>query len=226
VLRTLARVSFAALAAMCALAGCGPVRLGAAAIVGGQRISSATLTSQVSSLEDQYRASGGRIQLQFPLTRAPQQVLGWLVRFQIRDRLAARNHIAVSRGESQRALAALAAQVRQSGVPTPLRQLAVAVGLPPGLYPELGRYQAIQQAALNRLDGGTPPSSSAAQQALNSKFGHEECLAAKSLHIQINPQFGRMDYRQLAVIPSPATLSAPSAATPAPKPAPQLRPPC
>jgi hypothetical protein len=218
--------ALAAVGAAAALSACGPARLGAAAIVGGQRITTSTLASQVSSLKAQYQASNGRIRLQFPLPRAPQQVLTWMVRFQIRDAVAARNHILISRGQSQHALAVLSSQIRQSGIGQPLRDVALAVGLPPALYADLGRYQAIQQAALNRLDGGTPPASAAAQQALSAKFGREECLAAKSLHIQINPQFGRMDYRQLSVVPAPPSLSGPSPATPAPRPAPQLTPPC
>jgi hypothetical protein len=216
----------AMLAAMGALAACGPLRLGAAAILDSQRISTASLTTQVASLETAYQASKGRIQLRFRLSEAPQQVLGWMVRFQVRDQLAARNHISVSTGESQRALAALAAQARQGGITAPLRDLAVSAGLPPDLLAQLGRYQAIQNVIIARLDGGTLPTSPSALQQLNVRFSHEECLAAKSLHIQISPQYGQMDYRPLAVIPAVPRLSAPSPPTPAPTPAPQLRPPC
>src|SRR5438552_3204274 len=108
--RTTVFVIAAAAAATCALAACGPVHVGAAAIVGGQRIPDSTLSDEVSNLQQAYQANKAKIQLQFPLAQAPQQVLGWIMRFKTRDQLAVRNHLSVTRGQSQRALAAVAAQ--------------------------------------------------------------------------------------------------------------------
>ncbi len=212
----------AALGAMCVLAACGPVRTGAAAIVGSQRISATTLSNQVANLEQAYQANKAKIQLQFPLAQAPQQVLAWLVRFRVRDQLAIRNHVRVSNGQSQRALAAIAAQAGPNGI----RNLAVANGLPPDLLPALGRYAAIQNALVARLDGGRTPSSTAAQQALGADLNRRQCAAAQSLHILINPQFGRLDYTQLSVIPAANKLSAPESPLPSSSPGPALAPPC
>jgi SurA-like N-terminal domain len=217
----------AALAATCALAACGPVQMGAAAIVGNKRISSATLASEVSNLQQGYRAGRGKVQLQFPQSQAAQQVLGWLVRFDVREEMAARNNVTVTHRESQQALATIAAQARQSGASSvPLPALAAANGLPPDLLPELGRYQAIQTQLLNQMDGGKLPTSNAALQQLGQQFNHEECLAAKSLNIKVNPQFGQLDYRQLSIVPAATTLSAPQRPSPSPTSAPQLRPAC
>jgi hypothetical protein len=227
VLRTAVSATAAALAAMCALAACGPVRMGSAALTGGQRITAATLTAQVSNLEDAYRASHGKIQLQFPPSQAPQAVLSWLLRFQVRERLGARYHVSVTRGDSQRALASIAAQASQSGLgKVTLSDLVVAYGLPPDMLGELGRYQAIQNAVLARMDGGTLPSSSSALQVLSLKFNHAQCVAAKSLAIKVNPQFGRLDYSQITVIPANSTLSAPQVPIPTPSTKPQLKPAC
>ncbi len=212
--------------AVCVLTACGPVQMGAAAIVGSQRISTATLTAQVSNLDAAYRASHGRVQFQFPRSQMPQQVLGWLVRFQVRERMATRNHITVTKADSQRALAAIAVQARQGGSSASLTDLAVANGLPPDLLPELGRYQAIQNAMVNRLDGGKLPTANSALQALGAKLDHEQCIAAKSLSIQVSPRFGQFDYRQLSVVPAASTLSAPQAPLPSPTPKPLLTPPC
>ena len=99
-LRTSMTVTAAVLAVLAGVAGCGSIQMGSAAIVGSQGISSATLTSQVNDLTAAYHHSNGAIQLQFPLSQAPQQVLGWLVRFRIRDELAARNHITVTRADT------------------------------------------------------------------------------------------------------------------------------
>jgi hypothetical protein len=214
----------AAAAATCALSACGPIKMGAAAITGDQRITATTLTSEVSNLQQAYQAHRSSIQLQFPPSQAPQQVLSWLLRFKIRDQLAVRNHLVVTRGESQRALASLERQTGRTGLA--FVQLAVANGLPPDLLPALGRYEAIQNAMLTRLDGGTPPRSTARVQQLSAVLIHRQCVAAKTLNIQVNPQFGQLDYGTLSVIPATKSLSAPPAPAPSPTAKPQLTPPC
>jgi hypothetical protein len=214
----------AAAAVMCALSACGPVRMGAAAITGGERLTVTTLSDQVTNLENAYQAGRGTVQLQFPQSQAPQQVLSWLLRFQIRDELAARNHLVVTTGESQRALSMLARQTGRKG--PAFVQLAVANGLAPDMLPDLGRYQAIQNEELTRLNGGTLPRTQARVQALGAEFGRRECVAAKSLNIQINPQFGQLDYGTFTVIPANSPLSEPTLPAPSPTAKPQLTPAC
>ena len=222
--RTSVFVIAAAAAATCALSACGPVKMGSAAITGGQRLTSTTLSDQVTHLENAVQAGHGKIQLQFPQSEAPQQVLGWLLRFRIRDELATRNHVAVTTGESQRALAALAQQTGRTG--PAFVQLAVANGIAPDMLPELGRYEAIQKDMFIRLNGGTLPRTQARVQLLSVQFNHRECVAAKSLNIQVNPQYGQLDYRTYSVVPAPSTLSAPSTPAPSRTPKPQLTPAC
>ena len=224
VLRTSIAVTAGALAALAALTACGTPRMGSAAIVGNQGISTSQLTNEVSNLENAYQASNGRIQLQFPRSEAPQQVLAWLVRFRIREQMAARNGVTVTPADAQRARAAIATQAQQSNVS--LSDLAVANGLPPDLLPELGRYQAIESALVRKLDGGQLPTSQSGLSALSQRFAAVQCRAAKSLAIQVNPQFGRMDYGQLSIIPAESKLSAPQGGAPTPSPKPQLTPPC
>ena len=222
--RTSVFVIAAAAAAACALSACGPVRMGSAAITGGQRLTQTTLGDQVTDLENAVQAGRGKIQLQFPQSQAPQAVLAWLLRFRIRDELATRNHVAVTAGESQRALAGLARQTGRTG--PAFVQLAVANGIAPDMLPELGRYEAIQNDMFIRLNGGTLPRSQARVQVLGVQFNHRECVAAKSLNIQVNPQYGQLDYRTYSVIPVPSTLSAPTTPAPSPSPKPQLAPAC
>lgn len=222
--RTSVFVIAAAAAATCALSACGPVKMGSAAITGGQRLTVTTLSGQVTNLEHAYQAGKGTIRLQFPLSQAPQQVLGWLLRFQIRDELAVRNHVFVTTGESQRALAGLARQTGRTG--PAFVQLVVANGIAPDMLPELGRYEAIQSDMFIRLNGGTLPRTQARIQVLSAQFNHRECVAAKSLNIQVNPQLGQLDYGTYSVIPAPSTLSAPTTPSPSPTPKPQLTPAC
>jgi hypothetical protein len=222
--RTSITASAGILAALTALTACGTVQMGSAAIAGDQGISASTLTSQVSNLKDAYNTRKGSIQLQYPLSQAPQQVLSWLLRFRIRDRMAARNGITVTQADSETASRALEQQARQNHVK--LADLAVANGLPPDLLPQLGRYEAIQTALVRKLDGGTLPTSQSGLSTLNQEFGALQCHAAKSLAIRVNPQFGRLDYNQLAVVPAELKLSAPPGGVPTPTPRPQLTPPC
>ncbi|HEY2308304.1 MAG TPA: hypothetical protein VGI05_20720 [Streptosporangiaceae bacterium] len=221
--RTSIFVIAAAAAATCALSACGPVRMGAAAISGGERIKTTTLSDQVSNLEQAAQVGKG-VQLQFPQARAPQEVLSWLLRFQIRDELAARNHLVVTTGDSQRALSMLARQTGRTG--PAFVQLAVANGLAPDMLPDLGRYEAIQNVMFTRLNGGTLPRTQARIQALSPEFSRRECVAAKSLNIQVNPQFGQLDYASYSVIPANSPLSEPTAPAPSPTAKPQLTPTC
>jgi hypothetical protein len=224
VLRTPIAVTAAALAAVTALTACGPVQMGAAAVLGNQTISSATLTREVANLESAYQASKGRITLQFPQSQMTQEVLAWLVRFQIRERLAAREHIDITPAQSQSALAVTAAQIRANG--QTLRNVAIANGLPPDLLPELGRFQAIQTALMARLAGGKVPAAGPALSNLQLKFSQAECLAAKSMAIRVNPQYGEFNYTQESVVPAATTLSAPEGGIVKLSPAPRTTPPC
>jgi hypothetical protein len=222
--RTSIFVIAAVAAATCVISACGPIKMGAAAITGDQRITTATLSNEVSHLQQAYQAGRGSIRLQFPLSEAPQQVLSWMLRFKIRDQLAVRNHLSVTPGDSQRALAALERQTGRTG--PAFVQLAVANGLPPDMLPALGRYEAIQNAMLTRLDGGTLPRSTAQVQQLSAVLSQRQCVAAKTLNIQVNPEFGQLDYASLSVIPSATSLAAPPTPSPSPTVRPQLTPKC
>jgi len=229
VLRTSMRMAAAALAAGAVLTACGQLRMGAAAVMTSQRISSATLAAQVANLDQGYLRYKGKISLQYPVSQMPQEALSWLVRFRVRDQLAAARGIRVSPAQTQAALAQITAQARSSaGAGVTLAELAVANGLPPDLLTALGQYQAIQTAVVSRLDGGTLPTSSTAQRALSAQFSQAECLAAKDLDITINPQFGRLDYAELSVVAAPSALSATAGPAPAatPSASPQLTPAC
>lgn len=229
-LRTPVKMVAAALAAGAVLTACGPVKVGAAAVMSNDRISASTLSAQVANLNKNYQKYKGKVQLQFEVSQMPQEVLSWLIRFRVRDELAARNGISVTPGQVQTALAQITQQSRSTttGVPVPLPALAVANGLPPDMLIDLARYQAIQSVLINRLDGGKVPGTPSGQQAISEKFGLSECHAAKALSIRINPQYGRLDYAQYSVIAAPSSLSAAGGAAPSPSPSSsvQLTPQC
>ena len=229
-LRTPVKMVAAALAAGAVLTACGPVKLGAAAVMTNERISTSTLSAEVANLNQNYLKYKGKVQLQYEVSQMPQEVLSWLIRFRVRDEVAVRNGISVTHGQVDQAMEQIKAQSQSTttGVAVPLPVLAVANGLPPDMLNDLARYQAIENVLLNRLDGGKLPTNPADQQAISQQLGAYQCRAAKSLDIRVNPQFGQLDYAQYSVIAKPSTLSADASPSPSPSPSSsvQLTPHC
>jgi len=210
VLLRLIKVSAVVLGAGLVVTACSPVKMGAAAVVGDQRITIATLDTEVSNLSQAVK--------QYPTTvnlsaqQQTQETLTWLVRFQINDELARQAGITVTTAQSQAALAEIYAsaksQAQSQGLSNvSLNLIMAANGIPPNLAPELGQYEAINEQFIKQANGGTTPTTTTAQSATAAKLEHAQCTAAKSLNIAINPQFGRMDYSQYQVVSAPATVT-------------------
>ncbi|MBV9204927.1 MAG: hypothetical protein JO037_05890, partial [Actinobacteria bacterium] len=188
-----------------------------------QRITIATLDTQVTSLSQAVKRYPGIISMS--PAQQTQQALTWLVRFQINEELARQAGITVSTAQAQAALAATLAaakaQAAAAGVTNASPDLILAAnGIPPDLATELGRYQAINAQYVKNANGGTLPTSTAAQASTTAQLQHATCLAAKSLQIQVNPQFGQMDYSQYPY----QVVSAPSPVSRTPGPAPTTSP--
>jgi hypothetical protein len=220
-----AAVGVAGLAAALAVTGCAQTQLGAAALYSNQRISSAKLTDEVANLNAAYQKYQGKVQITYPVSEMPREVLSWMLRFATANQVAAQNGIVVTPAQAQQELAVEAANVKQAGDTLP--EAAVLNGLPPDLLSELGTWVSIQVQLENKLDHGVAPKTTAASTALSAKVSHLQCVAAKSLNIMVNPQYGVYDYGQLAVVATPSTLSTTS---PTPggsqSPAPQTTPKC
>lgn len=230
--RTSMQLAAAVLAGGLAVAACGgQLKLGAAAITGQNRITAATLTSQVANLNSAYQADKRKgIKPQRATAQMPQQVLTWLITFQIYDKLANQHGISPTPTAVHNQLTSLAAQAKQEKVST-ASYVSAAGAVPPDLLPQIGQYFAILAAFEGRIDGGKSPTSQAGQTALQGRVSHAQCLAAKNLGIQVNPQYGEFDYSSYSVVPAPSTLAA-SASSPSPSPSasasakPRLTPPC
>lgn len=198
-------------------AACSPVKMGAAATVGSDRITVTQLDDQVNAYNQVYPKYASQVQL--TSSKIPGEVLSWLIRFQIWDQLAADNGITVTPSQVQTTLnqinASGKADAAESGV-TDYSQdlLLVANGIPPDLANELGRYQAIQTQYLTQANGGTLPSSTDEENAATKKLTTAECSAAKSLDVQVSPQFGTFNYSQYSVSATPDLLSAASGSKP------------
>jgi hypothetical protein len=213
VFRRLVTTSAVVVGAALVVTACGPVKLGSAAIVGNERITIATLDTEVTNLSQTVKLYPGTVQLS--QAQQTQQTLTWLIRFKINDELARQAGITVSTAQAQKALdeiySAAKANAQAQGIRNvTLDLILVANGIPPNLASEVGRYQAIDDKFAEQVNGGQEPTSTAAQSATTAKLNMARCRAAKALSVQVNPQFGRLDYTQVAVVPALAIVSRPA----------------
>ena len=222
--RRVAVLTATAAAACVAVSACGSVQMGAAAITGGSRISTGTLTAEVANLNAAYKANQAKhISPQRPVGQEIQQVLTWLITFRIYDQIAAQNHIYGTQAQAAQQYTKLSSGAKQSGVTVP-EYVSAGGALPPDLVPDLARADAIATVLGNRITGGKPPATQAAQTQVQNTLTRYECLASKSLNITVNPQFGQFDYGSYSVVPAPSTLAADP--TPSKAAAVKLTPPC
>jgi hypothetical protein len=209
VLRRLVTTSAVVLGAGLVLAGCAPVKFGAAAIVGNQAITIATLDTDATNLSQSAQPYKSLFQLS--AAEVTQDTLTWLIQYQITEQLAHQAGIEVSVGQAQAALQSAYTAAKTSaasqGVSNASLDLILAhSGIPPVLSGEVGRYLAIDSLYETMANGGVAPTSSTAAAAA-AKLQHAECLAAKTLKIQVNPQFGRLDYSSFQVVPAASTVT-------------------
>jgi hypothetical protein len=217
--RKAAVLTAAAAAACVAVSACGSVQMGAAAITGSSRISSTTLTNEVANLNAAYQSDRAKgITPQQPVGQEAQQVLTWLLRFRIYDKLAMQHRIYPTQAEVNAQLYGangLSGVAKQNNA-TLGEYVSAGGALPPNLTPQLGRYFVILSKLESRLTGGKTPSTQAQQNQLAAALAHQQCLASKSLGITVNPQFGQFDYSTYSVVSVPSTLAAnPTASKPA-----------
>jgi hypothetical protein len=147
VLARLVRVSAAVLGAGLLVTACSPVKMGAAAIVGNQRVTIANLDTEVTNLSQTAKLYPGVVQLS--AVQETQQTLGWLVRFKINEQLAQQAGLTISAAAAQTALqqiyASSKSQAEGQGIKNVTLNLILAAnGIPPNMSAELGRYQAIE----------------------------------------------------------------------------------
>jgi len=182
-----------------------PVKMGSAAIVGNDRISLATLDTEAANLSQAAKKYPGVVTL--TPTQVTQATLTWLIRYQVQEELAVQAGITVSPAQEVAALnsavASAKAAAEQQGLTNVTQELILAAsGVPPSTSGELGRYEAITNMYLTRAGGDTT--------AGTNKLDQAECQAAKALNIQVNPQFGQLDYSGLQVVSAPSSVSAPA----------------
>jgi SurA-like protein len=210
VLRRLIAVSGAVLGVGLVATGCSPVKFGAAATVGSHRITLAALNDEVTNLSRNVELYHNPSSL--TAAQQTQDTLTWLIRFQINEQLARAQGITISTAQAQTALAQIDAEAKSElaseGVSNASLDFILSyIGIPPNLASEVGRYQAIDTQYIKQVNGGKVPTATAAQTATTAKLTRAQCLAAKSLQIKVNPQFGQLNYTQYEVVSVPATVA-------------------
>ena len=208
--RRAAVLGAAGLGACALLAACSPVKMGAAAIVGSQRITISALDTQVASLQASAVPYGSQVQL--TSAQMPAAVLSWLVRFSVVDQLAASAGISVTQAQVQQGVASIDSQAASAASANGYSSgaaLLAGVGISPQMLTSIGRYQAQEIAYAEKVNGGRLPTTAAQNTVVTAALGKAQCQAAKSLNISVSPQFGRMDYSTYSVVAAPSTLSQP-----------------
>jgi peptidyl-prolyl cis-trans isomerase SurA len=188
------------------LTACGQVQMGAAAIVGDQRLTTSALDTHVSNLQTALKPYGTSL----PITTAqmPAEVLSWMIRFQVTDEVAAAHGITVTDAQAAAGRDSLTAVAQQNGFKD-YQQLLLANGVPPEMFLQVGRWEAQQDAFARQMNGGKELTTTAQQNAFTTAYTKAQCQAAKSLNIKVSPQYGRLDYTNLSVVTAPDTLSRP-----------------
>ena len=206
----LAALGAVGLGACAVLAACSPVKMGSAAVVGNERITVSSLDTQVTNFNTAAAPYGSQVQL--TSTEVPAAVLSWLIRFEIEDQMAASAGISVTQAQVQQGMASVNAQAQQTASQNGLSSAEAVylnAGLSPQMLPALGKYEAQETAFAEQANGGKLPTTTAEGNTVTAALTKAQCTAAKSLNIQVNPQFGRLDYTQYTVVPVTDTLSRP-----------------
>jgi hypothetical protein len=184
------------------VSACSPVQMGAAAIVGNQRITQSTLDTQISNFNNAAAAYPGQVQI--TSAQVPSTTLTWLIRFTIEDRMASEAGVTVSQSDIQSGEAAVAEEIQEEaseeGQSTSLDAGLLNVGIAPAMLANLGKYQAQIDAFAAKANGGKLPSTTAENTAVTTALDKAECTAAKSLAISVNPQYGRFNYSEYEVV--------------------------
>ncbi|RAY14332.1 hypothetical protein DPM19_15290 [Actinomadura craniellae] len=199
-IRTTLKVAAGALAALVTLAGCGgsPIKVGAAATVGDERITTSSLGQVVDDWQREFRADPAAGQMRARFEASGQQIvvdsrspartaLAQLLDFRVADRVAARYG-------AQPAPAEVELVSRQLGGPRTLTSLTLAIGLPARYQDDLLHSLAVQNTLLTRLGAvpvpRTPADETQTRQA--ARRANEIYRQARTgLDIQINPRYGQ-----------------------------------
>ncbi len=191
--RTLALAAPAALAAVLATAGCSPVKAGAAATVGDQRITTAQLDAGVNSLIQDVRLAGQEATPSADLTRYE---LADQVTSKVSEAAAARLNVAVTTTEVD----ALQSQVQAQ--PTNALEAVLVEAAQHGHGGDLREYArvaALRQRIAATLAPNVPASDTAGTAAKAKALTDYLTTVANELKVTVNPRYGAWSAKDMLV---------------------------
>lgn len=192
----------AAAVATTLLGACSPAKMGAAAMVGDQRISADDLNTAVGQWQRAYNANplpSNQLRI-LDTSSIPRSVLYNLVVFKLADEAARRQGVNVTDGSVDNAIASAGGERR-------VEQEAVVMGVPPQRARDYARFQLDVQGIAGSL--GPAPKTLADQQKIQSGLSKVMAATARSVRVEVNPRYGRFDYRRLAIASDSDRLSRP-----------------
>jgi len=212
VFRTAVKTALAAGAAAMVLTGCQPMKMGSAAIIGDERITTAALHRTVEEWNEQFRADPEanmrRVGSLAPDQRLPidaisesqiREALTRLVMIRLADEVARTERIDVSTGQVDEL-------IEQAGGQRRAGSITLANGLPVRYTRDLARQELIQQEVLTR-HGFEPNASRDRIRQVQQQVVRLYADAARRLKVKINPRYGEFDVSRLAVMPTVYGLS-------------------
>lgn len=214
------KTAVAALAAGTALAACGPLKPGAAAVIGHDRITVANLDSAVSrwskelpkypeaqQIVAQSQGQQTGQQIPFDPSSPRRSALYQLIEIRAWDEVAKEKGVSISPGQVD-------AFVASKGGRGGLNAYVLAEGLPTSYADDFARSLLIQQTMLQRYGvvPGQPadPSTQAKVQQLLADYAG----AKRHLGITVNPRFGTFDDKTMSLGAVCPHLSTPDSGTP------------
>jgi hypothetical protein len=216
VFRKSLKAAVSVLAAGTTLAACGPLKPGAAAVIGHDRITIAQLDSAVSQWhkelpkhpEAQQIVAGSRPEDRVPFDPSSprRSALYQLIEIRAWDQMAREKNLSISQGR-------LDAFIASKGGREGLNAYVLAEGLPTSYDDDIARSLLIQQQLVQSY-GITPGQPIASQQQQQLKQLLSDYAGAKRhLGITVNPRFGAFDDKTMSLGPVCLHLSTPDSGT-------------
>ena len=204
----------AAVAACGALTACGPVKMGAAATIGDQRIATSRLDSVVADWRAEFARNPDAGQLQQQLQQQGQRVpadpaspvrsaLYQLIEFRVWDEVARGKGITITPSQVDQAISA-------NGGERVINANLLAAGLPSRYGRDFVRSALIMRTAAQQAGATLDPQAQVdprQQQAALRQLQQSYTGAAKTLDIKVNPRYGAYDPTQVGLAPVAYTLS-------------------
>ncbi|MEU7066522.1 SurA N-terminal domain-containing protein [Streptomyces sp. NPDC053429] len=181
--RTALSVSAALLAAAPLLSACsGQAHPGTAAVVGGERITTSALQAQVNEVRSAQNRSDQGAQLIEATPRLDRSKLNRMIQSAVLERAAKDAGVSVTTKEIEDVRKA---QLQQAGTPAALETAALQQAqLAPDQMDADTRFKLLRDKLFEHYGN---------QDKALEKLG----AAAKALHVQVNPRYGRWDARQI-----------------------------